>query len=303
VSRRLGLVLLDFDQAPITRRCLLSIAAGDRLPDEIVLVENGREQVDLTGDEALAELKVTVLRPGWNTKAAAGRNLAFNHLVRHTDVQRMVMLDNDTVVPSDFFRLLAERPLQPLEIVAPLVLAMDSGEVQYAGGAFEPNRLPAIITQWPEGADRPREVAWAPTVALALDRDTWLRAGAFDPWYGFSWEDVDWCYRATQRGAVIRVVPDLQVMHEPHQSGGGPFSPERLRQWARNGTVFLFETAEVGWRLRLAWIAGELRSVRRERRAGWKASAWGRLRGLGQGLLEVGRRRLSRSTPARAHTP
>lgn len=284
-------MLLDYDQGPTTRRCLRSVAAGDRAPDAIVLVENGVESVEVENDEALADLAVQVLRPGFNSGAATGRNLALNYLARNTDVDLLVMLDNDTVVPPDFFRHLAERQLEPLEIVAPLITALDTGEVQYAGGAFEPGRLPRVLTEWPEGLGQPRQVAWAPTAALALDRDTWLRVGGFDPWYRFSWEDVDWCYRATRSGATIRVAPDLRVMHEGHQSAGGPFNPERLRQWARNGTVFLFVTARVGWRLRLDWIAGELRSARRERRAGWKASAKGRLRGLRQGLAEVARRR------------
>ena len=289
--------MLDFNQAPVTRRCLRSLASGDRQPDEVVLVENGDQTVDLELDDGVAGLGVRVLRPGWNVKAATGRNLALNYLVRNSTVERFVMLDNDTVVPPEFIGLAAEIPLEPLEIGAPLVFDLASEELLYAGGEFKPNRLPRIISSWPPEADRPRPVDWAPTVALVLDRETWLHVGGFDPWYAFSWEDVEWCHRAVGTGASIQVEPDLRVMHEAHQSGGGPFSPERLRLWARNGTVFLFVTARVGWRPRVAWIVGELRSARRECRAGWTASAKGRLRGLRQGLAEVARRRLRSQDP------
>ena len=287
--------MLDFNQAPVTRRCLRSFTEAHPGPDAVVVVENGEQPVDLESDEALQGLDVRVLRPGWNVKASTGRNLAINYLTRNSEVERIVMLDNDTTVPADFFGLAAAIQLEPLEIAAPLVFEMNSGELLYAGGAFEPGRLPRILDQWPREADEPRQVDWAPTVSLILDRETWDRVGGFEPWYGFSWEDVDWCYRATRQGARIRVVPQLRVMHEPHQSAGGPFSPERLRLWSRNGTVFLFDTAKVDKRMRLTWIRTELGRVRRELRAGWRPSALGRLRGLAQGLREVRRRRRTRA--------
>ena len=91
----------------------------------------------------------------------------------------------------------------------------------------------------------------------------------------------------------MRVEPQLRVIHEAHQSSGGAFSPERLRQWSRNGTVFIFET--VGWRSRLNWFAKEFRLIWGELRAGWRPSAVGRVRGLGQGLLGVWQRKRDRA--------
>jgi GT2 family glycosyltransferase len=284
------LVVLDYDQEPITQRCLRSVAAGTRRPDEIVLVENG-SAVDLDSDGELSGLGVQVLRPGTNVGAAAGRNLAVDHLIRDTDVERFVLLDNDTIVPPDFFELAAGVRLAPLEIAAPLVFDKESGALIYAGGRFDRHHVPSVIDEWPEAEEGRREVSWAPTAALAFDRETWLRVGGFDPWFVFSWEDVEWCHRAAAAGGRIRVVPQLRVVHDPHQSGGGPFSPRRVWQWSRNGTVFLFDSARVDRRSRLSWIAGELRSAVRELRAGWRPTAIGRLRGLGAGLREVGRRR------------
>ncbi len=295
MQRRIGLVVLDYDQAPITQRCLRSVAAGNLRPDEIVLVQNGERPVDLESDAALSQLGVRVLHPEGNVGAAAGRNLALDHLVKGSDVERFVLLDNDTIVPPEFFELAAGSSFEAFEIAAPLVFDMDSGEVIYAGGSHDRHHIPELISSWPEGETEPREVDWAPTAALLFDRDSWLRVGGFDAWYEFQWEDAEWCYRAVSLGAVVRVEPRLRVMHQPHQSSGGPFSPERLRRWSRNGTVFMFETAKGGWRSRLSWFAVELRRVARELRAGWRPSAMARLRGLAQGLREVMRRRRTRA--------
>ena len=294
MPRPTGLVLLDYDQAPITQRCLRSVAAGTRRPDQIALVENGSQPVDLS-DEVLADLGVQALRPGSNIGAAAGRNLAIDHLIRKTDVERLVLLDNDTIVPPDFFALVAETELASLEIGAPLVFDKESGEVIYAGGRYDRHHVPHVIDVWPEGESGRRAVDWAPTAALVFDRETWLRVGDFDAWYEFLWEDVEWCYRAVSLGAQVRVVPQLRIVHDPHQSSGGPFSAGRVRQWAQNGTVFLFDRARVGWGSRVSWIVSELGRVVRELRAGWRPTAMGRLHGLGAGLREVGRRRLRRT--------
>ncbi len=297
MPRRTGLVVLDYDQAAITRRCLRSIAEGSRRPDEIVLVENGARQVDLESDPVLTGLPVHVIRPGRNVGAAAGRNLGIDHLVESSKVDRLVLLDNDTTVPADFFALVEEATLDGLEVAAPLVLDMDSGEVIYAGGDYDSHHVPGVIAEWPDGAIQLQEVDWAPTAALVFDRETWLRVGGFNAWYEFIWEDVEWCYRARALGAPVRVHPRLRVLHEAHQSSGGAFGAERVRLWSRNGTVFLFTTARVGWRSALSWLATELGRVLRELRAGWRPTAMGRLRGLGQGLREVMRQR--RTRPAR----
>jgi GT2 family glycosyltransferase len=175
---------------------------------------------------------------------------------------------------------------------------MDSGEVIYAGGDYDRHHVPGVISEWPRGSTEPRAVDWAPTAALVFDRGTWLSVGGFEAWYEFLWEDVEWCHRATRMGATIRVRPELRVLHEAHQSSGGAFSAERVRHWSRNGTVFLFSTASVDWRSRLSWLATEIGRVVRELRAGWRPTAMGRIRGLAQGLREVGRRRLGRAWAA-----
>ena len=218
--------------------------------------------MDLDSDELIASLDVMVLRPGRNLGAAGGRNLGVNELLEDTGIDRVVLLDNDTVIPPDFFELAAEIEMDPLEIVAPLVLDHETGELIYAGGDYDRHQVPRVISSWPEGSNERTEVDWAPTAALLLTRATWLRVGGFDAWYEFLWEDVEWCHRALEAGAVIHAEPRLRAMHEAHQSIGGAFSRERVRHWSRNGTVFLFENRSVGWRDRLAWFGLELRRVR-----------------------------------------
>lgn len=292
VRRRIGLVVLDLGQSETTKRCLRSIASGERRPDSIILVENGNtgEVVELGAEEALADLPVKVLRPGRNIGAAAGRNLGLNYLARNTEVERMAVLDNDTTVPPDFFQRLETAELEPLEIGAPLILDMESGEVFSAGGVFDRHGYPHHLSSLANGVNGPRPVDWAAAAALVFDRETWLRVGEFDAWYEFMFEDVEWCHRATQLGATVRLTPALRVMHEGHQSTGGPIAPARVRRWSRNGTVFMLVSVRAGARSALVWFARELRYVVKDLRSGWRGCAAARLRGVAEGLWEVRRR-------------
>ena len=274
MPRGIGLVLLDYDQAATTLRCLRSVAAGTRRPDEIVLVENGGPPVDLASDEVLADLVVHVLRPERNIGAASARNLGFNYLVRNSDVERYVLLDNDTTVPGGFFELVDASSFEPLEIAAPLISRWTRARSSMRAGDFDRYRYPSVIPEWPGGSTAPAGGG------LGTDRRTGLRSRYLAPRRAGSMTGTDSVGR-TSSGATGRcewelwyaVEPQLRVIHEAHQSSGGAFSPERLRQWSRNGTVFIFETA--GWRSRLNWFSMEFRLIWGELRAGWSRLRWG----------------------------
>src|SRR5262249_43153663 len=156
------------DQAPVTRRCLASVAAGSR-PDEIVLVESGGPPVGLDSDPTLAELAGGVLRRGREIGGGGGRNLCLRPPAEESPVGRFVFLDNGRIVAPDFLELVEGSSLERFEIAAPLILDMDTKRVIYAGGRFDRYRYPAVIPDWPAGETEPRRVEWAPTAGLVFD--------------------------------------------------------------------------------------------------------------------------------------
>ena len=222
---RIGLVVLDYDQAPVTQRCLRSVAAGNRQPDEIVLVENGGPPVDLEAGRGVEQPERSNHRCDQNVSASAASNLGFNFLVRNGNVERFVLLDNDTIVPSNYFEAAVDLPLEPFEIAAALILGPESGELLYAGGTFDRHGRPRILEDWPNGKIGPREVDWAPTAALVLDRETWLRVVVGTLGTGSAGRmrsGVTVLPRRARSSRSSRACASCMVS----QSSGGPFSPE-----------------------------------------------------------------------------
>lgn len=267
-----GVVVLDSGQPALTARCLESLASGSRLPTIVVLVENG-------GPTGLAPddypFTVRVVAPERNLGCAGGRNAGIRDLLAvESDVDRMMILDNDAIVRSDTLRCAATVELGRLDVIAPVITLAD-GSLWSTGGALDERRNVRLRTDR-LGAEQTRPVPWAPGACLLFGRETWRIVGEFDAWMNFLFEDVEWCERVSRLGGMVRVDATFRVQHLPHQSLGGGWSRRRLRYWVRNRLVF--QAAPGGRYLfaALSSIAQEIALAGRDVRKGYPG--WAALR-------------------------
>ncbi len=128
-----------------------------------------------------------------------------------------------------------------------------------------------IAVDCPDGErfDAPEERFGLRTTALVFARDTWRRVGPFEPRFGSSYEDCDWCWRARLLGLRLIFDPGAQVRVRQAATDGrlpgdarGPASdPEelgRIMALVRNAPLRV-ATAQV-WGRR-AVSRGEFRRV------------------------------------------
>lgn len=284
---RIGVVVLDFNQAALTRRCLNSIAAGS-VAVEVVLVENGMP-TGITSDDYGGLLKLIVLHPGTNAGCAGGRNIGVDFLVVHTASNCIVILDNDAVVPTSFFELLSASPPRVNEVLAPLIYWYGRNTIWSSGGSIQ---VDGSIQQhadnlWVDSV----LVDWAPGACLIFAPETWRTVGCFDAWLNFLFEDIDWCLRVRRGGGTVKVCAELTIEHEAHQTWGGPEGAVRTWFWARNGTVF---RARLGISLgdMLRWLLSEMSDLGRDLLAFRGNHVFLRTAGLCAGLFEAMRRGL-----------
>lgn len=291
-----GVAILDLDQSETTFRCLESLESGISLPDDIVLVENGDTALDEDRLEKIrSQTNLTVLRPTENLGCAGGRNLALNYLYDNTSADQFLTLDNDIIVPDDFVKLVANRELSPMAVVAPIITSIDGRSIWSSGGDIGPDgELMQLTNEYSRDAAL-QTVAWAPGACLIFNRRTWNDVGEFDEWMNFLYEDVDWCCRVRDAGGHIFVDPRLRLRHEPHQSFGGEWSPARVRYWARNGTVFRAETLDAGWVATGRWVFNESHLAVHDLVRGELEYVRARLAGLFAGVSEA----MDRSPPFR----
>lgn len=245
------LIVLAWNQWPLTRRCLDSLLASELDFAEVLVVDNGSE--DET-PQALADYagRVRVLRLPENLGFVRGMNAGLAAARADDDV---VLLNNDLLfTQSDWLGRLRDAAYAAAEhgIVGCRLLGPEAeGRVYHVGGYIEPDDLHGQQT---ESAQVEREVAQYPrtrrvqAVAFALAylrRDALVRIGGLDEAFHSYFEDTDCCLRAADLGIASVVAGTVTLRHDQHGSttDDGGF---RTRRFANSRVAFAAR-----WRERL----------------------------------------------------
>ncbi len=221
---RIGIVILNWNGWRDTIECLASLRHTDYPLDRlnVVVVDNG------SSDESISQLRqqtgITLLELASNVGFAAGNNIGIQHALAD-DCDYVLLLNNDTVVRSDFLRPL----LQVFDtdtssgIVSPKILHYDRPDLLwYAGGRFRHPRLIGEmigLSQLDENQyDRAQVVDFAVGCCMLTRRAVFERIGYFDERFFCYHEDVDYSIRAMRAGFTVWYQPASVVLHKVSQS-------------------------------------------------------------------------------------
>lgn len=149
------------------------------------------------------------------------------------DVLIIINDDMEVITPEWVDRLVAHLDDDGVGAVGPLLL-LENGLVQSAGhgdspsGPFNVARGRSPGTHRGRGQDLrvTREVTGITGACIALRRETFRALGGFDESYPGNFNDVDLCYRITERGLRILWTPDVRLFHFESQTRGILVDPE-----------------------------------------------------------------------------
>ena len=215
------------------------LTATPSLDVEAVVVDNGspaqvaRLLQSTLGPVALGDGRVRIVTMTTNTGFATGSNRAF----ADSSGDRVVFLNNDTVVQPGWLGPLLEELDDPQVMAVQPLLTYDDGTVQCAGVWFPGGGgLPSHFLADHPAPDALRmgrfDVRAVTGAALAMRAADVVRARGFDPAYVNGWEDIDLCLRLTAEdpSARLRVATDSHVVHfESKTPGRGRFQRENRR--------------------------------------------------------------------------
>jgi len=197
---RVSVVVPHLNQTEALDRCLASLAAGSRRPDEIIVVDNG--SVRLPESVCARHPGVRLAR-----EDTPGPGPARNTGVAMASGDVLAFIDADCVAAPDWIAVVAER------------FATDLG-VQVLGGAVlvvpadaaRPTALEAYEMVYSYRMDwYLRERGFTGAGNMAVRRTTWERVG---PFAGIATaEDIDWCHRALALGVPVVHEPTMRVWH------------------------------------------------------------------------------------------
>ncbi|MDI6832194.1 MAG: glycosyltransferase family 2 protein [Actinomycetota bacterium] len=244
----MAIVVLNWNGRDLTLDCLRSLEDLDYPSWEVILVDNA--SCDGSAQAVRdAFPRVTVLENEANLGFSEGNNRGIAHaLSRGADY--VLILNNDTVLGDPGFLAVLVAYLEAHRDVAaagPLVLYPDSGRVWSAGGRLHP--VLGMCSHEGKGepargfaSREPYRVDYVPGCCMLLSRSALAKVGMFDPDYFLYFEDLDWCFRAEERGYRCVVCPVEAVYHRKSGTSGSAGS-DRLSSiqafyYARNGILF-----------------------------------------------------------------
>lgn len=263
VLAQVGLLVINFNTARQTLRCLDSIAQGLALPATVLVLDNGSAPDDLArlldGVKALAPsgFELRVYRSDDNLGFARGCNLLIEWLLADAACQQVLLLNNDAVaMPRLVERLSALAEHTPPEV------AMLGARMHRLAAPRQVDTLGIALYRSLMPADRrsPDEVALGPSGGCCLLKRGLLETlrevsgHCFDPRYFCYCEDTDLVMRAVLLGYQGAYVDELLALHEGQASTGSSLNPFIAYHGLRNSIWMHIKLLPSGLFLRYGWL-------------------------------------------------
>jgi GT2 family glycosyltransferase len=214
---RVSVVIPNFNGERLLPSCLAALRAQTRLPDEVLVVDNGSHD----GSVALLRREhrdVRVLAQGRNLGFAGGANRG----IEAACGDLVAVLNSDARPAPDWLERLLAAPRDPDVWAWGSVLVSPAGTIESAGDLWRDEGYAyKFLRGRPLSAlpADPYRVFAPPGAAPLFRRDRVLELGGYEERFFLYYEDVDLAYRALLRGWRAMVVPSARVEHDLGGSG------------------------------------------------------------------------------------
>lgn len=133
MNKSVYIILLNYNSIEHTKECIDSLLKLDYKPFQIVVVDNHSQ--DAVEDELKAYQNIVLIQNKDNFGFAGGNNIGIKYALDH-GADYVMILNNDTVVESNFLSIMVEQALKNhAAVVCPKILNYyERNKVMYAGG-------------------------------------------------------------------------------------------------------------------------------------------------------------------------
>lgn len=227
-----SIVILTWNQLPLTQACLESISRNTPEPYQLIMVDNGSSDgtVLWLREQARTDGRITVIENIRNRGFAAGCNQGISAALG----EYILLLNNDTVVTEGWLsgmREILDR-YPDAGIVGPMTNSASGVQIVADAGYGSIHELPAWAAAFREGY-RYRIIPQRRIVGFCMlfRRELVENIGLLDEIFGSgNYEDDDYCLRAELAGYRNLIAGDVFIHHE----GGATFSGNDMDRGSKN---------------------------------------------------------------------
>ena len=207
----ISVIIPAFNALLLTQQCLTSLVFATDQPHEILLVDNG--STDGTGAFPWPRC-VTVLHNETNRGFAA----ACNQGIRIASGDVLVLLNNDTMVPPGWLRMLSAHLTPGVGIVGPTLSRCGGPQELQASYTNYQEYWAIAVKRAADYAGQAEEVPLLSGACWMLPAEVVRTVGLLDErFFPGMFEDNDYCLRVRMAGHTLRWAKDAYVHHEACQ--------------------------------------------------------------------------------------
>jgi GT2 family glycosyltransferase len=240
-----GIVTVTYNSASFLDEFVASCAAQQGPSFKVYCIDNDSRDATPGMLRHIDDPRWVVTLNKTNVGVAEGNNQGILQALAD-GCQWVLLLNNDTTFPADFFaQLVRACDENAWRVVVPKIWFDEPARhIWYGGGGFNPRRAhtgfhtsigEADVGQF----DQVVTVDYSPTCAMLVRRDVIEAIGLMDETYFVYFDDTDFCWRLHLAGIPIGYWPKSPLVHKVGGSTGGTTSPFTAHITARNRLYYL----------------------------------------------------------------
>ena len=248
-----GVVIVNWNRAADTQRCLDSLHQTTYPALEIVVVDNGSTD-DSVAVLQSAEPQLTLIQTGENLGYTGGHNVGIRYFLER-DAAYVLLLNNDAVIDPDAITELvdvASKCTQPCFVGAEICVLEAPQTVLSAGGDLEDGwrvRHTRAGEAHKDAPAQPYATEFLSGCAILASRAALVQVGLLDDDFFLYFEDVEWSYRARRLGVALMIAPRALVWHpDTHVRDT---NSKRITYYATRNALLFARKHRLGVRTRL----------------------------------------------------
>ncbi|MBU1372226.1 MAG: glycosyltransferase family 2 protein [Bacteroidetes bacterium] len=218
MSKKVGVILVNWNSFEFTNQCILSLKKCNQEIFDIIVVDNG------SNDWSNHELKkshsdVVLIQSETNTGFAGGNNLGIDYALKR-DYTYIMLLNNDTFVEENFLTVLVDYMDQNSDvgIIQPKIFCHHNRKLLWNGGSYYYNWITLPYTKGylkpaSHEFNRIKEVDWVTGCAFFTRSSILKEVGTLEEKFFIYFEDVDLSFRIKKQGYKLIYHPFSIIYH------------------------------------------------------------------------------------------
>lgn len=239
------IVVLTYNSKRLVLSCLANLANLNKKNFSLFLVVVDNGSTDGTADAVIKNYpEVTLIDNKKNYGFAKGINYGLRFAYQQ-GADWMLLLNDDTVLPRDFLQKLLRISLKKnYDISGPKIKTLDN-KIWSLGGVINPLRFSGGLISYGEEDKKnlkEQKVDFISGTVMLVKKKVFARIGFLDEDYFLYYDDVDFCYRALQKGFLSYLVPQAEITHL-ETATIKKNSPSHYYHAAKSRLIFVFKRA------------------------------------------------------------